>query len=92
MTPQQNLEARVAELEKMVRALQEGTDVPFTETLKRRTLQDVILSGVRDTATTSNINQSIAGTDPFTSPRSFNHRLRVEVDGNPYYVGLYNVS
>lgn len=91
MTPQQNLEARVAELERIVRAMQEGADVPFTETLKRRTFQDVILSGVRDTASTSNINQSVLGTDPFTSPKAYNHRLRVEVDGNPYYVGLYSV-
>lgn len=86
MTPEQ----RIDRLERIIEAMRWGRDIEFQEQLRRRALQEAILAGVIDQATSSNINQTITAV-PAAAPDPFDKRLRVVIDGTPYYIGLYNV-
>lgn len=84
---------KIAELERKVEAMRTGQDIEFQETLRRRTFQDLISAGTVDTATTGNILQAVneGGSATYNVADEFDFRLRVEVDGTDYYVGLYSV-
>ena len=83
-----DLQKQVNDLQKQIDDIRQAKDVVFTESAKRRVFQNVLSAGVKDTTLTG-INQSVGGTDAFTSARAYTARLRIVVDGNPYYIGLY---
>lgn len=87
------LEERVTQLEKALEDIRLERDVVHSESLKKRVIQNIIQSGVRD-ATLGDINTTtnVAAVPSNVSHASvYNFRLRVIVDGNPYYIGLYEV-
>lgn len=85
------LEKRVQDLERIVNELINVNNVPFIENIRRRSLQEAIKAGTVDNASSADINQSVNGTDPFTSPKAYNKKVRVDVDGTAYYIGLHNI-
>lgn len=77
-------------LQKQIDELRQATDVINVESLRKRVFQEIISAGVISTATTSDVNESVP-TVPATVAKDYNKKVRVEIDGVPYYLGLYNV-
>jgi hypothetical protein len=85
------IEDRIAKLEKELMDIRLENDVVHSESLKKRVIQNIIQSGVKDsTLTDINTTTNIIATPTSVSAASpYDLRLRIIVDGNPYYIGLY---
>lgn len=82
---------RIEKLEKQVEDLKLARDTVFTESLKKRVLQNIIFAGIISTSLTD-INETTvipAGGGSVTHAEAFDKKVRVEIDGVPYYLGLY---
>lgn len=90
---QQAIDALRKEFEAKLETFRQARDVVFTESLKRRVFEDIIHAGVQDTDTTDiNTTTSIgAGGGDVTAATPYDTRLRVQIDGTDYYIGLYEV-
>lgn len=88
-------EERLSKLEKEIQDIRLATDVQFTESLRRRVVQDVIFAGISDT-TLLDLNETtaipIGGGGSVLHTEPYDKRLRITVDGTDYFIGLYNVS
>lgn len=84
-----DLENRITELERKVDSIRRTTDIEFTESMRRNVIDEVIFAGVVDSA--SAINQSIGAAQSFSSPKSYNARVLVEIDNVKYYIGLHEL-
>lgn len=85
-------EERITKLEKELEDIRLERDVVHSESLRKRVLQGIIESGIRDTTLTDiNTTTAVAATPSNVSHAStYDFRLRVIIDGNPYYIGLYS--
>lgn len=66
-------------------------DIDFTESIRRRTLDDIIRSGVLDNVLTDINTTSTVGLSTVSHASVYDRRLKVLVDGAEYYIGLYLV-
>lgn len=83
-----NPEQRIAELERIVEDMRQGRDIVFLEQTKRLALFAAIQAGVKSDGT--DLNQSVGAAQAFTAPLEFDKKVRVEIDGAFYYLGLYD--
>lgn len=89
------IEERLAKLESLVANMQLAKDVVFSESVRKQMLQDAIQAGVLDTTltginqTSSTVVNAFPTTVTVNHAKQYTHRLRVLIDGNPYYIGLY---
>lgn len=77
----------------LLKRMQLGEDVIFSESLRKRIFEDVILAENIDSTLTdinATTNVPVGGGD-VTHAKSFDKRLRVNIDGSDYYIGLYNI-
>ena len=83
---------RISKLENCIENLRLATDVVFTESARKRIFEDVISAGIKDnTLTDLNTTTNIAATpSSVTHASPYDFRLRVIIDGVPYYIGLYS--
>ena len=84
---------KIDEALQLLKSIERAESIVFRESINKRIVFDAI-RGTRNNisnATVSNINQSIGGTDAFTSPKQFDKMGIITIDGTNYYVGLYNV-
>lgn len=90
MTPEdkQKLEQAL----ELLKSIQIASDVVFSESVRKRVVKDKVgFTTDNVAATTANINQSVGDIEAFTSPKKFDKRLKIDLDGVKYYIGLYNV-
>lgn len=66
-------------------------DIDFTESIRRRTLNDIIRSGVLDNVLTDINTTTTIGLNSVSHASTYDRRLKVTVDGAEYYIGLYLV-
>ena len=64
-------------------------DIDFTESIRRRTLNDIIRSGVLDNVLTDINTTTVVGMSSVSHASIYDRRLKVIVDGAEYYIGLY---
>ena len=90
-----SLEDEVKQLKKEVEELRLANDVIFTESLRRRLLQNTIFAGVISTSLTD-INETTSGSIPagggnysVTHAEAFDKKVRITIDGADYWLGLY---
>lgn len=84
---------RIDDLEKKVSDIQEARDVSFSESIRKRVLEDIISAGVIDT-TLTDLNETTSvpsGGGNVSHAEPYDRRLRVTIDGTDYYIGLYQV-
>lgn len=96
LTPQekQQIDSMVNDLKGAIELLEnirQSTDLPFTESLRRRVLDDVVFaetidSSVGDMDTVYNIAAVPAS---FTTPKIYDRRIPLIIDGEKLYVGAY---
>ena len=86
-------QAKIDALQKQIDNLRSADDVVFSESLKRRVFQDIIETGVVDTTLTG-INETTtvgAGGGNVNHNTPYDRRIRIVIDGQPYYLGLYDI-
>ena len=85
-------EERISKLEKELEDIRLENDVVHSESLKKRVLQSVIQAGIKDsTLTDINTTTTVSSTPSNVLHAStYDFRLRVTLDGVPYYIGLYS--
>ena len=84
------VDERLSKLEKQIEDLRLERDVVHSESLKKRVLQGVINAGIKSAATDTDVNESVVAV-PAIVARAFDAKVRVEIDGTAYYIGLQNV-
>lgn len=85
-------EERLVKLEKQLEDLLLARDVVFTESLRKRLLQNTIFAGITSTSLTD-INETTnvpGGGGNVTHAEAFDKKVRVTIDGTDYWVGLYS--
>lgn len=86
------IEERLTKLEKENEDLRLARDVVFTESLRKRLLQNTIFAGIISTSLTD-INETTivpVGGGNVTHAEAFDKKVRVSIDGTEYWFGLYN--
>lgn len=91
LTPEQ--QKKIDDAVKLLNDIRLGEDVVFTESLRKRVLENVLLSeNVDSTVLDINDTQSVASTPQDVSfAKEYDKRLKLNIDGIDYYIGLYNV-
>lgn len=80
------------DLEKLVNDIRQGRDVIFTESLRKRLLQNTVFAGVTSTSL-DDINETTAvpgGGGNVTHAEAYDKKVKVIIDGTEYWLGLYN--
>ncbi len=78
-------------LSKTVDDMRHVRDVVFSESLRRRTLNDVIFAGVIENPGDANESSAIGpGGGTVNHAETYDKKVLVEIDGSSYYIGLYN--
>lgn len=85
-------EERISKLEKELEDIRLENDVVHSESLKKRVLNNVLEAGIRDTTLTAINTTTAVAAVPTNVPHAsvYDFRLRVTIDGVPYYIGLYS--
>lgn len=92
---EQDLKKAIVDIKKTSELLTDirySRDIDFTESIRRRTLNDIIRAGVLDNTLTdinTTTNLGLAGSVSHAS--IYDRRLKVIIDGAEYYIGLYLV-
>jgi len=84
------IEERLSKIEKDIENFRLAKDVVQTESFRRRLLQEIISAGTVSTATTSDMNELVSAV-PATVAKDFPKKVRVNIDGTFYYIGLQDV-
>jgi hypothetical protein len=82
------IDKKIKEIERQLQELREMRDLKFSENLGRYKLDGVIDAGVVDSG--SSLNDSTPDGQTVNAPKTYNQRVRVIINNNPYYIGLYN--
>lgn len=84
-------EERLSKLEKELEDIRFERDVIHSESLKKRVLQGTVVAGIKDTTLDDiNTTTTVAATPQGVAHAAiYDFRLRITVDGIPYYIGLY---
>jgi hypothetical protein len=88
-----NQDQQLKVLERMIKDIREAKDIPFAESFKRQYLEDIISAGLVDNATSNENTSTTVSAIPTTvnHPAQYDKRVKVEIDGTEYYIGLYNL-
>jgi hypothetical protein len=91
MSPKQ-----LQEFEKMkqeIADLKEARSVVFTESIRKRLLDDYIEAGTSTTATTSDVLKAVSegGAATYNVAKAYDDKVLVEIGGENYYIGVYNI-
>lgn len=85
-------EERISKLEKELEDIRFERDVVHTESLRKRVLQGIMEAGIKDSTLTDINTTTTVGSTPSDVAHAsvYDFRLRVVIDGTPYYIGLYS--
>jgi hypothetical protein len=80
-------------MKKELANIRQASDIVFSESLKKRILDDYIESGVTDNATTGENATTVV---PPTGgnvlhAKQYDKRVRVQIGASTYYIGLYEI-
>lgn len=86
------LEDEVKQLKKELEDIKLGRDVVFTESLRRRLLQNVVFAGITSTSLADINETTVVAAVPgnVIHAEAFDKKVKVNIDGSDYWLGLYN--
>lgn len=87
------LEQKIEQLEKQIADIRLAKDIVYTESVRKQVLDDAVRAGIKDDDTSDiNTTTAVASTPSnVTHATPYDRRLRINIDGADYYIGLYNV-
>lgn len=86
-----DIDRQIEELKRKLEAIRSGQDIENIENMRRRALEGAMIAGVIDNPTANELQSTVIGVGGGTVEHCepYDKRLRVEIDGTAYYIGLY---